>query len=52
MPAAPFSHCSVEILANLIYQAWCTEAHYERDRYLVWAAEVIEEVQHDPKLRD
>jgi hypothetical protein len=48
----PPLQASVEILANLIYHAWCAEAHSERDRYLDWTAEVIEEVQHDPKLRD
>jgi hypothetical protein len=42
---------SVEILANLIYLARRTETHSERDQYLDWA-EIIEELQLHPKLRD
>jgi hypothetical protein len=44
---------SVELLANLIYLARCTETHSaQQHRYLDWAAKVIEELQHHPKLHD
>jgi hypothetical protein len=43
---------SVEVLSNLIYPARRTETHSEGDQYLDWAARVIEELQHHPKLRD
>lgn len=42
---------SVELLANLIYLARCTETHSaQQHRYLDWAAKVIEDLQHHPKL--
>jgi hypothetical protein len=44
---------SVELLANLIYLAGRTETHSaQQRRYLDWAATVIEELQHHPKLRE
>jgi hypothetical protein len=44
---------SVELLANLIYLARRTETHSDQQhRYLDWAAKVIEELQHHPKLHE
>jgi hypothetical protein len=44
---------SVELLANLIYLAGRNETHSaQQRRYLDWAATVIEELQHHPKLRE
>jgi hypothetical protein len=44
---------SVELLANLIYLARRTETHSaQQHRYLDWAAKVIEELQHHPKLHE
>jgi hypothetical protein len=44
---------SVELLANLIYLARRTEIHSAKQNgYLDWAANVIEDLQHHPKLHD
>ena len=44
---------SIELLANLIYLARRTETHsHQQHRYLDWAAKVLEELQHHPKLHD
>jgi hypothetical protein len=43
----------LEVLANLFYLASRTETHSAQQRhYLVWAAKVLEDLQHHPKLRD
>jgi hypothetical protein len=43
----------VELLANLIYLARCSETHSaQQHRYLDWAAKVLEELEHHPKLHD
>jgi hypothetical protein len=43
----------VELLANLIYLARCSETHSaQQHRYLDWAAKVLEKLQHHPKLHD
>ena len=44
---------SIEIVANLIYLARHLETHSARQqRYLEWAAKVIEGIAHHPKLRE
>jgi hypothetical protein len=40
---------SVELLANLIYLARHSP---QQNRYLDWAAKVIEDMQHHPKLHE
>ena len=43
----------LEVLANLIYLASRTETHSAQQRhYLDWAAKVLEDLQHHPKLRN
>jgi hypothetical protein len=43
----------VELLANLIYLARCSETHSaQQHRYLDWAAKVLGELQRHPKLHD
>lgn len=44
---------SVELLANLIYLARRTETHSpQQHHYLDWAAKVLEDLQHHPKLQE
>jgi hypothetical protein len=51
-PVQPLQQ-SVELLANLIYLAKRTETHSaKQNSYLDWAATVIEDLSHHPKLHD
>jgi hypothetical protein len=44
---------SIEIIANLIYLARHLETHSARQqRYLEWAAKIIEGMKSHPKLKD
>jgi hypothetical protein len=44
---------SIELLANLIYLARRTEIHSAKQNgYLDWASDLIEGLQHHPKLHD
>jgi len=44
---------SIETVANLIYLARRADIHSaQQHRYLDWAADVLRELQHHPKLRE
>jgi hypothetical protein len=49
-PLRPLQY-NLELLANLIYLASRSESG-QQQRYLNWASNVIEEMQHHPKLRE
>jgi hypothetical protein len=49
-PSQPLQY-NLALLAQLIYLARRTESA-QQQRYLEWAASVIEEMQHHPKLRE
>jgi hypothetical protein len=48
-PIRPLEY-NLALLAHLIYLAGRSE-HAQQRRYLDWASEIIEEMQHHPKLR-
>ena len=49
-PIEPLS-VGLELLANLIYLSRHSGAHSpQQHRYLDWAAKVVEEMQHHPKV--
>jgi hypothetical protein len=46
-------HVSLEVLANLIYLAGRAETHSaQQSHYLDWAATILRELRHHPRLSD
>jgi hypothetical protein len=50
VPLQPL-HYNLALLAHLIYLARRTQEE-QQQRYLEWASQVIEEMQHHPKLHE